>query len=69
MVRKQSLRLYKQMIVIFGIIFNVNIKEGEHFLENIQVQQELKDADQDYKMAQDNYQKIKKMLQSLKKDL
>lgn len=57
------------MIVIFGIIFNVNIKEGEHFLENIQVQQELKDADQDYKMAQDNYQKIKKMLQSLKKDL
>jgi len=33
LVRKGSLKLFQQMFIIFGLIFNVNIKEGERFLE------------------------------------
>lgn len=47
------------MIVIFGIIFNVNIKEGERFLDQSQVKQELEDAERDFKNASDNNNKIK----------
>jgi hypothetical protein len=36
------------MFIIFGIIFNVNSKEGERFLEADQCVQELQDAEKDF---------------------
>ena len=32
LVRKGSLKLFQQMFIIFGLIFNVNIRDGERFL-------------------------------------
>jgi len=37
LVRKGSLKLFHQMIIIFGLIFNVNIKDGERFLQRNQI--------------------------------
>ena len=37
------------MFIIFGLIFNVNTKEGEKFLQADQIQQELADAEKDVK--------------------
>lgn len=33
LVRKGALKLFQQMFIIFGLIFNVNHKDGERFLE------------------------------------
>ena len=32
LVRKGSLKLFQQMFIIFGLIFNVEVREGERFL-------------------------------------
>ena len=51
------------MFIIFGLIFNVNIKEGEKFLQSDQIAQELIDADKDLKETTANMDNIKQYLE------
>lgn len=54
------------MFIIFGLIFNVNHKDGERFLEQDQIKAELKEASKDYSEAKKNLDSIKKFLEQLK---
>jgi hypothetical protein len=54
------------MFIIFGLIFNVNHKDGERFLEQAQIKLELAEATKDYDEASKNLEQIKKYLESLK---
>ena len=54
LVRKGALKLFQQMFIIFGLIFNVNHKEGERFLEQAQIKQELAEATKDFDEASKN---------------
>ena len=66
LVRKGALKLFQQMFIIFGLIFNVNHKEGERFLEQDQIKAELKEAVKDYSDAKKSLDQIKKFLENLK---
>ena len=54
------------MFIIFGLIFNVNVKDNERFLEKDQIVQELKDAEVDYIDTKQKLEKVKKIIQALK---
>lgn len=54
------------MFIIFGLIFNVNVKESERFLEKDQIVQELKDAEVDFIDTKQKLEKVKKIIQALK---
>lgn len=54
------------MFIIFGLIFNVNTKEGEKFLQSDQIQHELVDADKDLTEASKNLEFIKQKMEEYK---
>ena len=47
------------MFVIFALIFNVNMKDGERFLEQTQVESELAEAEKKFKVLKDKEEEIK----------
>jgi len=54
------------MFIIFGLIFNVNIKENERFLEEGQIKAELADAEKDLKEATGTMDMVNKHMEKIK---
>jgi len=54
------------MFIIFGLIFNVNMKEGDRFLEQPQVESELAEAETKFKAIKDREEEIKQQLEEMK---
>lgn len=51
------------MFIIFGLIFNVSIKDGERFLQKDQISNELVEADKDLKETSENMKVINNHLE------
>lgn len=68
MVRKGSLRLFQQLIAIFGLhIFNVDLDAGKTFLQKEQVIHENKEAKINYAKIYEEKVKLDKTLDELMK--
>ena len=62
LVRKNAVKLFDQLVQIFGIIFNVDQKAGEKFLNISQIQDELDDAKKGLVESNENLAKVQQEL-------
>jgi hypothetical protein len=57
-VRKNALRLFAQMTVIYGMIFSVDLKKGKKFLRKEQIMQGMRDAEDEVRNQAIRFDKI-----------
>ena len=65
LVRKNALKLFDQLIQIFAIIFNVERKQNEKFLEADQIRKELEDSEADLETTKNSLAKCQSEMAAL----
>jgi len=57
-VRKNALKLFAQMVVIYGMIFNVDLKKGRKFLQKEEIKREREQASRELEALSSKFDKI-----------